>query len=470
MSATTPRSATSTTLGFQTSPEELTIDALEIDGEIPAWLTGSLLRTGPARFEVGRDTMRHWFDGFAKLHRFSFEEGSVSYASRFLQSDAHTSAQRDGRLAYREFATDPCRSAFKRVQSVLTQDQALTDNANVNVVPLGDRWLALTETPMAVEFDPQTLESRRVEQPRPGDHTTAHPHDGGNGEWWGHAVRFGPRNEYLVYAMGPSGQRTVAKIPVKRPAYHHSFALTATRAILAEGPWSMNPLKFVVSKGSFAEAFEWRPQDRARFLAVDRATGGHAGTWTADPFFCFHHVNAFEDGEDLVIDLLAYEDASIVEALSLQRLRDGEPIPTSELRRYRLKPGGGHASYDVIGDVRFELPVIDYRAVNTKPYRYVWGVAGQGDGFFAHVVKVDVTTGETREWADPGAFPGEPILAKRPGATEEDDGVILTVVLEPERQASSLAVLDAATLTEIGRARVPQHIPFSFHGMYSARP
>ena len=37
--------------------------------------------------------------------------------------------------------------------------------------------------------------------------------------------------------------------------------------------------------------------------------------------FCFHHVNAFEDGDDLTVDLLAYDDASVVRALTLDRLR-----------------------------------------------------------------------------------------------------------------------------------------------------
>ena len=47
------------TLGFSTLEQEGVIDELECSGEIPAWLEGSLLRTGPARFEVGEQQMRH---------------------------------------------------------------------------------------------------------------------------------------------------------------------------------------------------------------------------------------------------------------------------------------------------------------------------------------------------------------------------------------------------------------------------
>jgi beta,beta-carotene 9',10'-dioxygenase len=465
-----PAAATATAgpaLGFTSSHEEVVLDDLEVTGALPPWLAGSLLRTGPARFEVGERAVNHWFDGLAQLHRFSFAEGRVGYASRFLRSKAFTAAERDGRLAYREFATDPCRSAFRRVASLFTPGHDMTDNGAVNVVALGERWLALTETPMPVEFDPGTLETLGVAERPPGDQTTAHPHDDG-GELWGHAVRYGPRSSYLVYAQRPGERRVVAKLPVRRPAYHHSFALTPTRAVLAEAPFTVEPLRLALGGRPFAECFEWRPQDGARLLAVDRRTGAPAGTWAADPFFCFHHVNAFEDGDDLVVDLLAFDDARVVGALSLGRLRDGEPTPQPQLRRYRLRPGAPRAEVEVLAEGRFELPVIDYGAVNGRRYRRVWGVGAPDDGgWFDRILATDVTTGEQRTWREPGTHPGEPVLAKRPGATEEDDGVLLSVLLEPRRGASALLVLDARTLEELARARVPHHIPFGFHGAFT---
>ncbi len=91
-----PADATATAgpaLGFTSSHEEVVLDDLELTGALPRWLAGSLLRTGPARFEVGARTVDHWFDGLAQLHRFSFAEGRVGYASRFLRSRAFTAAR-----------------------------------------------------------------------------------------------------------------------------------------------------------------------------------------------------------------------------------------------------------------------------------------------------------------------------------------------------------------------------------------
>ncbi|HVA19075.1 MAG TPA: carotenoid oxygenase family protein, partial [Solirubrobacteraceae bacterium] len=50
-------------LGFSTLAQETVVDELPLQGVLPQWLAGSLLRTGPAKFEVGKDRMRHWFDG-----------------------------------------------------------------------------------------------------------------------------------------------------------------------------------------------------------------------------------------------------------------------------------------------------------------------------------------------------------------------------------------------------------------------
>ena len=51
----------------------------------------------------------------------------------------------------------PCRSIFKRVQQIFSPD--LTDNPNVNLARLGERYIAMTEMPMPVEFDPETLDT-----------------------------------------------------------------------------------------------------------------------------------------------------------------------------------------------------------------------------------------------------------------------------------------------------------------------
>ena len=61
------------------------------------------------------------------------------------------------------------------------------------------------------------------------------------------------------------------------------------------------------------------------------------------------------------------------------------------------------------------------------------------------------------------------MFVARPQAEGEDDGVLLSVVLDAAAETSFLLVLDAADLNEIARARVPHHIPFGFHGQFARR-
>ena len=58
------------------------------------------------------------------------------------------------------------------------------------------------------------------------------------------------------------------------------------------------------------------------------------------------------------------------------------------------------------------------------------------------------------------------MFVTRPGGYAEDDGVLLTVVLDAGAERTFLLVLDAATLEELARADAPHHIPFGTHGEF----
>lgn len=62
-----------TLLHVQTQP----VDAA-VEGKIPAWLHGSYIRNGPGTFRG----MKHLFDGYAMLVKFSFEDGKVLVSQR----------------------------------------------------------------------------------------------------------------------------------------------------------------------------------------------------------------------------------------------------------------------------------------------------------------------------------------------------------------------------------------------------
>ena len=81
-------------------------------------------------------------------------------------------------------------------------------------------------------------------------------------------------------------------------------------------------------------------------------------------------------------------------------------------------------------------------------------------------MKVDVRDGTRSEWRADGCYPGEPVFVREPGREGEDDGVVLSVVLDTNAGRSFLLVLDAGSFEEVARAEAPHHIPFGFHGQY----
>ncbi len=458
-------------MGFSTLEAERRLEGLPLSGTLPPWLSGSLLRTGPARFEVGERSLRHWFDGLAMLHRFTIGQGQVSYGNRYLRSRAYRAAQADGKIAFSEFATDPCRSLFKRVQTMFSPEQSISDNANVNVGRLGERFIAMTETPLPVEFDAQTLEAAEVPPFKaPGQLTTAHPHlERQNGGMLNYAAKLGPSSSYRFFTVEPDGSepRIVASTPVKEPAYMHSFGLTENWIVLAEFPFLVNPLSLVLTGRPFIENFRWKPQRGTRFTLIDRRTGSVGHRFQGEACFSFHHVNAFEQDGEVIVDLCAYPDAGIVEDLYLERLREGKPITAAALTRFRLDTESGEVSSERLCDRDLELPRINYGARNERPYRYVWGNGTGAHGWLEEVVKADISDGSTISWSEPGCYAGEPVFVAEPGASSEDAGVLLSVVLDERLQRSFLLVLDAMHLNELARAEVPHHIPFGFHGQFA---
>jgi carotenoid cleavage dioxygenase-like enzyme len=455
--------------GFADLTDETEIASLPVTGQLPPWLRGSLVRVAPAQWDVGERTLNHWFDGFAMLHRFQLSDGNVSYANRFLQTGAYKAAHSTGKIEFSEFASDPCRSIYKRVQAMFSPK--MSDNTNVNLTRLGERYIAMTETPLAVQFDSATLETGGVAYTAPGQLSTAHPHARrGDGAMLNYAAKLGPRNQYIFFAL-PRGSREpqpVASLPVKEPAYVHSFGLTERFFVLAEFPFTVNPLKLATSGRPYIENYKWHPDRPTRFQLVDRATGKLVRAFETDACFAFHHVNAYESGDKVIVDICVFDDAGIITELYLGRLRSGARVTSHPyLTRFELDTATGAITRERLGDTSFELPRINYGQHNERSYRYTWGTGfGGGSGWFDEIVMIDVDERKASSWSEPGCYPGEPVFVAAPDARAENDGVLLSVVFNGEQGTSFMVVLDAQTLSELARAEVPHHIPFGFHGQF----
>ncbi|OAX85540.1 hypothetical protein ACJ72_00078 [Emergomyces africanus] len=153
-----------------------------------------------------------------------------------------------------------------------------------------------------------------------------------------------------------------------------------------------------------------------------------------------------------------------------------------------------------------ELPILNPQYV-TRRHRYVYGVIDTGNSSFIDgLVKFDTKSKQALYWNERGQHAGEPIFVARrnmpkqegesgsatrsesgseveadakgdntkegmekendPEVLDEDDGVLLSVVLDGLKGKSYLLVLDAKSMKEVGRAEVAGPIGFGFHGTH----
>ncbi|MFH5797995.1 carotenoid oxygenase family protein [Haladaptatus sp. CMAA 1911] len=461
-------------LGFHTLTDEIDHDC-PVSGSVPEWLSGTLIRNGPGAFEMGDSAVDHWFDGLAMLHAFTFGDGEVSYRNRFLRTDAYESA-RAGSFES-GFATGDT-TLRERLRAFLFEKPY--DNANIVAERIGDDYLALTELPRWVAFDPETLETLdhvRYDGPVPtGNLACAHlKRDPETNELVNFETSFGRRCRYHVYSMSsPTERERICSIPVDEPAYMHSFALTPNYVVLTEFPLVVNPLDFLKpgAQGPFIENFEWKPERGTRFIVIDRERGEVVADPRAAAFFGFHHANAYEEGEALVIDLETIPDATAIETLYLNNLRKGNfDVLSGRLERFRVALGAnGRATVDRerIHDGT-ALPTVS-PARWCRDHRYVYAQSPDQPmtTWPQAVAKIDTETGRAVEFADDpeDRYFSEPIFVPNPDGEREDDGVVLTVALDPETERSSVVVIDGDSFAELARATVPHPIPFDFHGRF----
>jgi beta,beta-carotene 9',10'-dioxygenase len=458
--------------GLETQSHEIPVEELSVEGNIPEWLIGSLIRNTPAQYEIKERSYRHWFDGLAMLHSFAFANGRVSYRNRFIQSKAYRENNETGEIKFSEFATDPSQALFRRLLAAF-QKPDFGGNTNVNVARYGDQFVALTEIPLAMTFDVHTLETLSVyDYETDAQIGTAHPHfDFVRNMGFTYMAKIGRSSEYRFYNLNDNKMDLLATVPTKKLAYIHSFGMTEHYLLLAEYALKLPSALLMVGRGKpYIENFEWLPDEGSRFIVVDKTSGKVVSESETEAFFAFHHINAFERDGEIVADFAAYPDANILDQLYLDKLRaDGASVTAGEFRRYRIPLSGNKRStYELVADENIEFSRINYEQSNGKPYAYAFGASIQRGttDFYNQLTKFDVVTGSVKRWQEANCYPGEPVFVASPEAIAEDAGAVLSVVFDSQSGTSFLLVLDGQSFTEIARTRLPQHVPFGFHGQF----
>jgi len=443
--------------------EELANVRLKVTGHIPEWVQGEFVRNGPGLIQGHNVHVRSWFDGLAKLHAFSIQDGQVTYTCKFLQSEAYKQFQKTGKLDFAGFAQ--IGGSFSLIDFIFGSKNDAVMNANVNVARIDNRLVALTETPLPVEFDRSvgTLGFFDYSDGLPKKYSFESAHalqDPETQGMWNFLINIGLFDTaYQIYHIPPSSseRKLVASIPVSAASYMHSFSLAGRYLILVDYPLRAKDPKDM-AKG-FIDAFAWYENEPTVIYIIDKESGEYS-TLSTEPFFSFHHINGFEKDGKLYLDLVVYPNADIIYKVNKYPFVDH-----IENKFWRLEVDPREKAVKIISksNEQVEFPRLNESHIG-KDYRYFYAVHIKPDGH--GLIKYNQVKPQHAHWFEKGTYAMEPIFIPHPNAKTEDDGVVLSVVNDLNAKKSYLLILEAKELTELARVEAPHFIPFGFHGQF----
>ena len=453
-------------------------DATDLDvisGEIPKDLTGVYLRNteNPLLPAIGR---YHPFDGDGMLHAISFENGKASYRNRFVQTKGLKAEIEAGEPLWAGIIESPLQSkcegwgARTKMKDASSTDVVVHAGVAVSTFyQCGDGYL----------LDPRTLEDKGTAHWAKGlpNDTGVSAHtkvDENTGEllFFG----YGTRAPYMHYGVVDASGKLVHLTPIELPGPRlpHDMCFTDNYAILNDFPSFWDPA--LMEKGVYRAKFH--ADMPSRFGIVPRrGTNADVKWFEASPTYVLHFVNAFEDGDEIVLD-------GFHQGIPMPKIRPedgpwgamGKLLDTHELHtrlcRWRFNLKTGKTTESFLDDQFLEFPTINQKVAG-KAYRYAYCTTMERGSFlFKGIHRYDLKDGTKVGYEYPkGVYASESPFAPRDGATSEDDGYVVTFTIDLNENMSTCDVFDAKDLAKgpIARVRLPERISSGTHSYWAGK-
>jgi len=435
---------------FAPVTDELTEFDLPVEGAIPAELDGWYLRNGPNP----RQATAHWFTGDGMIHGIELRDGkAVSYRNRWTRTDRAADALGEPHVA----ADQP------------EEVNPFGSAANTHVIEHAGRILALVESSLPTCLSPELETLGRFDfGGKLRSPMTAHPKvDPVTGElvFFGYNI-FGP--PYVRYHVADrSGDLIKSEdITFGGPVMVHDFNITENYVV-----WMDLPVVFdmeMAMQGLFP--FAWKPDYGSRVGVMPRSGGDADIRWfDVEPCYVFHPMNAFENGaggDRIVLDVVRHPDMFVREQIGPA----ASSAPT--LDRWTIDLTAGKVIEERLDDHGQEFPRVDDRVVGRR-HRYGYSTgAGVDNGIeFQGLLKHDLALGSVEVHdVGPTRNAGEGVFVAASPEAGEDEGWVLSVVYDAERDGSDLVIIDATSFAgpPVATVQLPQRVPFGFHGSWVA--
>jgi len=285
----------------------------------------------------------------------------------------------------------------------------------------------------------------------------------------------------------PEKRDVLAKIRLpfgRRASYMHALAQTENFVVLIGLPLHLSIAAIMEGVGFADGGLELGKE--TIFQIVDKRTG-EVRELPHDPFLVSHVVNAWEEDGNVVLDCARYEaDQGMMFFGQFKFANMGKEVrdawPNNKLMRFRLGSNGVVQQQDLLPEetsTSFELFEIDQRLHGVREHCVVYAMQPHSNAYdeqwnstevgpmaaFA-VAKRNLCTGERRGFYAPNEYPSEPKFVPHPQGKDEDDGVLVGIVFDGNRNTSFVQILDAKTMKRVARAELPLRVPFLVHSTY----
>ena len=195
---------------------------------------------------------------------------------------------------------------------------------------------------------------------------------------------------------------------------------------------------------------------------MDRDAAVDSVKWIdIDPCYVFHPLNSYDDGDNIVMDVVRYNKAFTAP-------QTPEYDKGSQLVRWTIDVNAGEVHSRVLSAIDQEFPRVSPR-VECHRHRYGYALEVGGPLGFKGLLKHDLQTGETlRHDVGDDCAAGEPVFVATGEA--EDEGYILSVVFNAATGLSEVWVIDARAFSAppVAIVKLQARVPFGFHGNFVA--
>jgi len=460
---------------------------------VPDWIKGSYIKIGPARKTFGDDRYYgNYLDSYGKIHKFTFNGAEVKFSGRMVETPNYNKSVTANQMA-------PTVTLGKVYPNDWTLTELLEvasnvyDNTNVLVVRLGPedkekaQYIAATDYPTVSEIDIDTLAFK-------SKLSLSIWSDGVSGASCAHWRREIGKDTSINYHVilnlltnstfklyrfknNWEEREVIGSFDMPHGSMIHSFGLSVNFAIIVLFPVTIDMSKVPTVNMHILEALKLLEGESTKIYLIDLRDGSVIDGFTSnDPALVYgvHHINAWEEDNEVVFDfttsafdvLKTYMDLNEM----LTHVDTNETKAATRVKRVRLDKTTKDVTVEEWPNKlkvpllnTLEFPVINFDYAGRKNC-FVYGWVAM-DYWRNVLVKKDLCDSRNdKTWSKPSHYPGEMWFIPRPGAVDEDDGVLLTIVFDGTIGQSYLMVMDARTFQELNHSYLPHNVPLSFHG------